>query len=142
MDLLYLHELPDDAGAERAELFVEEGAEDALLEILEYPQPLLVILDEVAALRNSRIQDLQVRLAQRPDRVLLHVLRKHLSDPQRIPNQRSACQLVVESIGPVHHRTKLDDVCIEYIAANLSSNMQQNLEIPLYEKPYLSQRLY
>jgi hypothetical protein len=33
-------------------------------------------------------------------------------------------------------------VGIEYIAANLGPNMQQNFEIPSSDKPYLSQRLY
>lgn len=142
MDLLDLHELPDDAGPEGAELLVEEGAEDALLEILENSQPLLVVLDEVAVLRDSRVQDLQVGLRKRRDRVLLHLLRKHLGDPQGIPDKRSARQFVVEGIGSVHHWAELDDVGIEYIAANLSPNMQQNFEIPSSDKPYLSQRLY
>lgn len=124
MDLLDFHELLDNAGAKGTQLLIEEGAEDTFLEIFENAQPFLIILDEISSFGDGGVEDLEVGLRKLSYVVLLYVLGEDLSDAQRVPDQGSTCQLIVEGICTVDYWTKFDNMGIEDITANLSSNMQ------------------
>lgn len=65
--------------------------------------------------------------------VLFNVKIEHFCNSERVPNERSTSQFVVEGIRPIDYRSKFNYVGIQNIVSDLSTDMQQNLEISLAE---------
>jgi hypothetical protein len=131
MNRLSFQELFDNAEPKPAELLIKQGLEELSLELLKYPKPFRIVLDEVPLLGHSGKQNLKMRFAKCLQLFLLDKLSQNLRQPQRIPHQRRTRKFISESGRSIDHRSELDHMRVEHIISNLRSHMQQNVEISL-----------